>query len=76
MRYMRVPGLPNGSATKRSAVMACLFRYPCARPSPAMYSSPATPGGTGCRPPSSTRTRVLAIGRPMTTSSPTFARVE
>ena len=42
-----LPGPPNGQATNRSAVSPGRPRYPRARPAPAMYSSPATPGGTG-----------------------------
>ena len=37
-------------------------QIPRASPAPARYSSPATPTGTGSRPPSSTYTRVFQIG--------------
>ena len=38
---------PNGQATNRSAVSPAGPGSPRASPAPAMYSSPATPGGTG-----------------------------
>ena len=65
LRYIRLPAGPNGSATNRSAVSPARCRYPRASPAPAMYSSPATPAGTGRKPPSNTYTRVFQIGRPM-----------
>ena len=54
VRYIRAPAAPNGQATNRSAVRAARPRYPRARPAPATYSSPATPGGTGSSSESST----------------------
>lgn len=48
VRYMRAPGAaPNKSGTNRSAVRARQMRYPRATPAPPMWSSPATPAGTG-----------------------------
>ncbi|OSY49023.1 hypothetical protein BG846_05366 [Streptomyces fradiae ATCC 10745 = DSM 40063] len=49
MRYIRAPGAPNGSATNLSAVSPGRPQYPRDRLSPPMYSSPATPSGTGRR---------------------------
>ena len=65
VRYIRSPPAPNGHATNRSAVSPARPRYPRASPAPAMYSSPATPAGTGHSHRSSTNTRVLAIGAPI-----------
>ncbi len=68
--YMRAPGsAPNGSGTKRSAVSPSSPWYPRATPTPATYSSPATPTGTGARLRSSTYTRTFDHGRPMVTRS-------
>ncbi len=68
MRYIRVPAPPNGSATNRCALSPGRPRYPRATPAPAMYSSPATPGGTGRNPASSTYTRACGNGRPIGTA--------
>ena len=57
--------MPNGSGMNRSAVKPGLLRYPRATPAPPMYSSPATPTGTGSRFRFATYSRVLAIGRPI-----------
>ena len=57
----------NGSATNRAAVSPARRAYPRASFSPATYSSPATPGGTGPSHSSSTNTRVLTTGRPRAT---------
>src|ERR1700733_7033010 len=54
---------------KLSPVNSGRFRYPRATPSPPIHNSPTTPRGTGSRCPSRTYIRVLAIGRPMVTSS-------
>src|SRR5882762_4880700 len=67
VRYIRVPGSPYGFATNRSDVRPKRRRYPRASPVPAMYSSPATPTGTTCSPPSSTYNFVFEIGRPIGT---------
>nr|WP_308209926.1 hypothetical protein [Actinomadura madurae] len=65
VRYMRDPGSPNGSATNRSAVRSGRPTYPRASCSPARYSSPGTPGGTGRSLASRTCARVFQKGRPM-----------
>ncbi len=70
MRYIRSPAALNGQAVNRSAVTAGRPAYPRARPAPAMYSSPATPGGTGSRNRSSTSSRVLLTGVPIGTCWP------
>ncbi|MNC43417.1 hypothetical protein D3C75_922770 [compost metagenome] len=44
VRYIRSPG-SNGLSTNVSAVSSGRFKYPRARPSPAMHSSPGTPIG-------------------------------
>jgi hypothetical protein len=62
---MRVPGAPNGHATNRDAVRSDRFQYPAPTPSPARYSSPTTPGGTGCSAPSSTKNAARDTGEPM-----------
>ena len=44
----RSPGSSaNGFGTNRPAVSSGRFKYPCARPSPPIRSSPAAPIGTG-----------------------------
>ncbi|GAA3236542.1 hypothetical protein GCM10010468_70860 [Actinocorallia longicatena] len=63
MRYIRSPA-PYGQATNRSPVSPGRPAYPRATWTPATYSAPATPAGTGCNASSSTYSRVLAIGRP------------
>ena len=68
-RYIRPPGAPNGHGRKRSAVIAGRFAYPRASPSPARYSSPTAPTGTGCSCPSSTYACELASGVPISTCS-------
>ncbi|CAM5725193.1 hypothetical protein SFUMM280S_04920 [Streptomyces fumanus] len=57
VRYIRSPGpprSPNGQATNRSAVSPARPAYPRARPRPATYNSPTTPGTTGRKNSSST----------------------
>mmetsp|Transcript_25652 Transcript_25652/g.66030 ORF Transcript_25652/g.66030 Transcript_25652/m.66030 type:complete len:325 (-) Transcript_25652:1073-2047(-) len=68
VRYMR-PLFLNGLATNLSAVRSGRSRYPGDTPSPAMYSSPGMPTGSGLRLASSTYTCVLAMGLPMWTVS-------
>ncbi|SLH37165.1 Uncharacterised protein [Mycobacteroides abscessus subsp. abscessus] len=46
---MRSPGAPCGLATNRSAVRPGRATYPRASCTPARYSSPTTPVGTGRR---------------------------
>lgn len=67
VRYMRSPADPNGSSTNRSAVSSGCPRYPSASWSPARYSSPTVPGGTGRSAASRTWVRVFHTGRPMGT---------
>src|SRR5215475_7335161 len=54
VRYIRVPGSPNGHATNRDPVNPDRRQYPTPTPAPATYNSPTTPAGTGCNHPSST----------------------
>ncbi|CAM4120950.1 hypothetical protein COSO111634_33490 [Corallococcus soli] len=67
-RYSREPGGPYGLGTKRSAVSSGRWQYPRVTPSPPMYSSLATPDGTGFSAPSSTYIRTFAKGFPIGTS--------
>ena len=62
---MRVPGGPNGLATNRDAVNPARPRYPTATPSPATYSSPSTPIGTGRSHSSRTISAAVETGAPI-----------
>ncbi|BCZ24640.1 hypothetical protein MTY59_44950 [Mycobacterium senriense] len=65
MRYMRVPGSPNGQAMNRDAVSPGRRQYPAPTPWPARYSSPTTPGGTGRSHSSSTKNAARVTGDPI-----------
>ena len=67
VRYIRVPGAPNGQGTKRVAVKPVRRTYPILTPSPATYSSPMTPGATGRSQASSTNNAVPGTGDPIGT---------
>src|SRR6201984_2995792 len=51
LRYIRVPGPPNGHATNRDPVNPVRRQYPHPSPAPATYNSPTTPTGTPRTPP-------------------------
>ncbi len=70
MRYIRVPGAPNGQATNRDAVNPDRRRYPTPTPRPATYNSPITPAGTGRNHPSSTNNAAPGTGAPIGTPDP------
>ncbi|CNG93147.1 Uncharacterised protein [Mycobacterium tuberculosis] len=81
MRYIRVPGSPNGHATNRVELNPARPMYPSANPAPATYNSPTTPGGTARNQPSSTKKPRCASGTPMgltalSTSPATISRNE
>ncbi|CAM3309559.1 hypothetical protein MYSI104531_27265 [Mycobacterium simiae] len=65
MRCPGDPASPNGQATNRDAVSPARRRYPSPTPSPATYSSPTTPGGTGRNRASSTNSAAPGIGTPI-----------
>src|SRR5580704_7307519 len=65
VRYIRVPGAPNGQATNRDAVKPPPRQYPPPTPRPATYSSPTTPAGTGRNHPSSTNNAAPDTGDPI-----------
>ena len=65
MRYIRVPGSPNGQAINRDAVNPVRPTYPTATPRPATYNSPTTPTGTGRSRSSRTNTADVDTGAPM-----------
>ena len=74
VRAASAPGPRSGTSVPRNrtgrprtarAVSPAWFRYPRARPVPARYSSPATPGGTAASRPSSTYARTFQIGPPI-----------
>ena len=66
VRYKRAPATElKGSATNFSAVNSGRLRYPRAKPTPPMYSSPASPRGTGCSCLSKICSWILAIALPM-----------
>ncbi|CPU39055.1 Uncharacterised protein [Mycobacteroides abscessus] len=66
---MRVPGFPNGHATKRDAVRSERPTYPHATPSPATYNSPTTPAGTGCSQVSNTKSAAPGTREPIGTTA-------
>ena len=70
MRYIRVPGFPNGHVTNLVAVSPARPIYPTPTPAPATYSSPTTPGGTGRSHPLSTNSAAPGTGEPIGTPDP------
>src|ERR1700739_2708045 len=54
LRYIRVPGPPNGHATNRDPVNPVRRQYPHPSPAPATYNSPTTPTATPPPPPPAT----------------------
>src|ERR1700747_1407158 len=69
VRYIRVPGAPNGQATNRDPVNPARPTYPTPPPAPATYNSPTTPTGTARSQPSSTNNAAPDTGAPIGTSS-------
>src|SRR6201993_5620707 len=65
VRYIRVPGAPNGQATNRDPVNPARPRYPTPTPAPATYNSPTTPAGTARNHPSSTNNAAVGTGAPI-----------
>ncbi len=65
MRYIRVPGAPNGHAMNRDAVNPARRQYPTPTPRPARYSSPTTPAGTARNHSSSTKKAAPVTGAPI-----------
>src|SRR5450755_1964037 len=65
VRYIRVPGAPNGHATNLDAVNPVRRQYPTPTPRPATYSSPTTPAGTGRSHSSSTNKAAPGTGEPI-----------
>src|ERR1700739_4544565 len=65
VRYIRVPGAPNGQATNRDPVNPARPRYPTPTPRPATYNSPTTPTGTTRTHPPSTNTAAVDPGAPI-----------
>ncbi len=65
VRYRRPAAGPAGWARKRSPVSSGCPMYPSARHSPARYSSPFTPAGTGRSRSSRTWTAEPSTGRPI-----------
>src|SRR5689334_15926954 len=65
VRYIRIPGPPNGQATNRDPVNPARRQYPQPTPAPATYNSPTTPAGTGRNHPSSTNNAAPATGDPI-----------
>src|SRR3954447_17823274 len=72
VRYIRVPGPPNGQETNREAVNPVRPTYPTPTPRPATYNAPTPPAGTGRNHSSSTNNADPDTGAPIgTTGSPT-----
>src|ERR1700757_1866622 len=65
VRYIRVPGAPNGQATNRDPVNPARPTYPPPTPPPPTYNSPTTPTGTARSHPSSTKKPRWANGPPI-----------
>src|SRR5246500_3684075 len=68
VRYIRIPGPPNGQATNRDPVNPARPTYPHATPRPATYNSPTNPAGTGRNHPSSTNNAAPDTGAPIGTT--------
>src|SRR5271156_1811776 len=65
LRYIRVPGSPNGHATNRDAVNPARRQYPHPTPEPATYTPPPPPPGPGRTPPPSPKNAAPDPGEPI-----------
>src|ERR1700739_2430057 len=65
VRYIRVPGAPNGQATNRDPVNPDRPKYPTPTPRPATYNSPTTPAGTNRNHRSNTNNAAPDTGEPI-----------
>src|SRR5690242_5713657 len=68
VRYIRVPGPPNGHATNRDPDNPARPTYPTPTPRPATYNSPTPPAGTVRNHPSSTNSAAPGTGAPTGTT--------